>query len=364
MIAPSLVDCYSHTYREARGKFLAECAAKGLPVVEHLHPELGRDGEVLSMDVARQGAQDAAALLIISCACHGVEGYCGSAVQTALLRDGAWHAAVAEAGIAVLYVHALNPYGFSWRRRTTHENVDLNRNFHDFAGPLPANAGYDALADVIVPSEWPPSASVQDRLLDYARVHGMPKLQEALSSGQYDHPDGIFYGGRAPTWSHLTLRSVLRTHARSCGRLGWIDLHTGLGPSGVGERIFACRDDAEALKRARRWWGDHITSLYDGSSTSSPLKGLMWQVVYEECPQAEYTGLALEFGTLPILQMLDALRADQWLENHPQASNTQRAQIKQQMLEAFFVDTAQWKGAILEQSFHAAHGAVCGLTAD
>ena len=38
-----------------------------------------------------------------------------------------------DAGVAVLYVHGLNPYGFSWWRRTTHENVDLNRNFRDFA---------------------------------------------------------------------------------------------------------------------------------------------------------------------------------------------------------------------------------------
>ncbi len=26
----------------------------------------------------------------------------------------------------------------------------------------------------------------------------------------------------------------------------------------------------------------------------------MWDSVYEECPQAEYTGIALEYGTVPI----------------------------------------------------------------
>ena len=38
------------------------------------------------MDVARYGPADAPALLIISSACHGVEGFCGSGVQIALLR--------------------------------------------------------------------------------------------------------------------------------------------------------------------------------------------------------------------------------------------------------------------------------------
>jgi hypothetical protein len=101
--------------------------------VAHAHPLLGRDGELLAMDVARFGAADAPAVLILSSGCHGVEGYCGSGVQNALLADAGFHAAAARAGVALLYIHALNPYGFSWLRRTTHENVDLNRNFQDFS---------------------------------------------------------------------------------------------------------------------------------------------------------------------------------------------------------------------------------------
>ena len=43
------------------------------------------------MDVARDGPMDAKSLLVLSSACHGVEGFCGSGVQVALLRDPAWH---------------------------------------------------------------------------------------------------------------------------------------------------------------------------------------------------------------------------------------------------------------------------------
>ena len=68
---------------------------------------------------------------------------------------------------------------------------------------------------------------------------------------------------------------MLRESATRCARLGWIDLHTGLGPTGVGELSFACRDDAQGLQRARARWGEHVISIYDGSSTSAPLKGLM-----------------------------------------------------------------------------------------
>ena len=136
---------------------------------------------------------------------------------------------------------------------------------------------------------------------------------------------------------------------------------TPLGPSGVGERILACKDDAAALQRARAWWGPSVTSIYDGSSSSAPLQGLMWMTAYEECAQAEYTGIALEYGTLPMLQMIDALRADQWAENHPDAPAALRAQIKRQTRDAFYTDTDEWKARIAEQALDAAHGAVRGL---
>lgn len=358
----SPIENFSQSYKEARAKFLGAADAAGLAVQSHVHPMLGRDGEQLAMDIVRDGPPDAASVLVISSACHGVEGFCGSGVQTTLLQDHAWREAAADARVAVLYIHALNPYGFSWWRRTTQENVDLNRNFHDFSQPLPHNAAYDLLAGAIVPANWPPTQEDDAVLHAYAAAHGMAKLQEAISGGQYGHPQGIFYGGRNPTWSHVTLRRVLQQHATHCAQLGWIDLHTGLGPSGLGERIFACRDDAAALQRARAWWGDKVTSIYDGSSTSAPLKGLMWLAAYEEAPQAEYTGIALEYGTLPIMEMIGALRADQWLENHPDTPAALHRQIKQQTRDAFYTDTDVWKQQIVEQAVDAAHGALRGLS--
>ena len=188
-------------------------------------------------------------------------------------------------------------------------------------------------------------------------------MQAAISGGQYSHPEGLFYGGRNPTWSQVTLRHVLQAHATRCKRLGWIDLHTGLGPSGDGERIFACRDDAAALARARGWWGDRITSIYDGSSNSALLTGLMWMAAYEEAPQAEYTGIALEYGTVPIMDVLNAVRADQWLENHPEVDEAKRRAIKQQVRDAFYTDTDAWKERILAQADEAARQALTGLAA-
>ena len=97
---------FSKSYAEARQKFLSAAQQAGLQVESHVHPEKGRDGEELAMDVAREGALDAKHVLLVSSACHGVEGYCGSGVQIDALRSAYWHKAVAQSGVAVVYVHA------------------------------------------------------------------------------------------------------------------------------------------------------------------------------------------------------------------------------------------------------------------
>lgn len=357
---------FSKSYAEARQKFLQAAAAADLPVESRPHPMRGREGEDLAMDVVRDGHPNAARVLFVSSACHGVEGYCGSGVQVAMLRDAGWRERVAAAGVAVVYIHALNPFGFSWMRRTTHENIDINRNFHDYAAPLPQNVPYRELHPLLVPDTWPPSEENGRAIQAYIATHGEKAYQAAISRGQHEYPDGLFYGGKAPSWSNLAVREVLRTHGRRAARIAWIDIHTGLGPSGLGERIYAGRDDAASVARARRWWDGGgrtpITSIYDGSSTSAFLTGLMWTAIYDECPQAEYTGIAMEYGTVPVMQTFHALRGEQWLNRHPDAPAEVAQQIRQTMLDAFYTDTDAWREQVVAQAREALLQAVEGLS--
>jgi hypothetical protein len=357
---------FAARYAQARQKFLHAAQGAGVLAEAKLHPEKGRDGEDLAMDVARDGDPSAPLLLVLSSACHGVEGFCGSGIQVAALQDTAWRDYARSRGVAVLYVHGLNPYGFSHIRRTTHENVDLNRNFHDFSQPLPANPAYRELHPLLFPDHWPPSPANEQKLMAWMQQHGPAAFQAAISSGQYEFPHGMYFGGTSPTWSNRTLREALRAHGRRAARIAWIDFHTGLGPSGLGERIYAGPDDVTEVARARGWWAGGgktpVTSIYDGSSTSSRLTGMMWSCVADECPQAQYTGIAMEYGTQPLQQVLQALRAEHWLHQHPEAPADQAAAIRQQLLEAFYTDTPEWRQRILEQAREAMVQAVDGLT--
>jgi hypothetical protein len=341
---------FSQNYAEARQKFLAASAAAGFAVESHVHPLRGRDGEELAMDVARLGAADAANLLILSSACHGAEGFCGSGIQIAHLRDKAWIERCKRNDLAVLFIHALNPHGFSWLRRVTEDNVDLNRNFVDFSQPLPDNPDYRAIAHLLLPKRQPPTLLSTLGLIGYALRHGRMALQGAISRGQHNDPAGMFFAGTEATWSNRTLKQVLRQHGQQCRRLGWIDIHTGLGPRGIGERIYKGRQTPEDISRCRSWWGEQVTNSAEGNSVSAKLNGTIDNVVPEICPQAEYNGLTLEYGTLPGLQVLNGMRGDHWLYRNPQTPAAQQERIKSKLRDAFYVDADDWKQQILDQA--------------
>ena len=148
----------------------------------------------------------------------------------------------------------LNPYGFSWWRRTTHENVDLNRNFRDFAAPLPRQRRLRRdRRGARARRPGRPTRRPSPRSIASSPSTASARCRQAISGGQYRHPDGLFYGGRdADLEPRDAAPGAARARQRAAQRLAWIDFHTGLGPSGHGERIFACRDDAAALARARR----------------------------------------------------------------------------------------------------------------
>lgn len=355
---------FSADYREARGKFRDAAARAGAQLTTYVNPSSkGPDGEELATDVARIGPAEASRVLLTISATHGAEGFCGSGAQVGSFEAGLGRELPADT--ALVAVHAINPHGFAWLRRVTEDNVDLNRNFVEHGGALPRNPGYDELAEAICPREWNDAAlgAAKAQLEAYAKAHGAAALQFAITGGQYKHGDGVFYGGSAPVWSRRTMLEIvakLATHAR---RLAMIDFHTGLGPWGYGEPIVTHAPDSPGLVRARQWYGERITSPRLGNSTSADVRGDILTGVEERYAGIEVTGLALEYGTLSLREVLDAVRADNWLHVHGSLDSAKGREIKRLVRDAFYGDRHDWKEMIFEQALAAERKALSGLTA-
>jgi hypothetical protein len=353
---------FAADYAGARIKFRDAAVAAGAALESFTHPEKRPDGGELSTDVALVGPADAPARLVLISGTHGAEGFCGSGAQVDWLRRG--EAASLPAGVAVLLIHAINPYGFAWLRRVTEDNVDLNRNWIDFAAAPPANPGYEALATAAVPEGWSEEARHQAaRLLGaYAAEHGAMALQQALSGGQYSHANGIFFGGRGPTWSRRTQEAIFAHYLTGAERVGIIDYHTGLGPYGYGEQIVTDAPPSPGYGRAREWYGGAITCPAAGSSTSADIKGDGLAAAPGLIAHADVTGMALEVGVQSLNETLDAVRADAWLHAHGDPLSPEGKAIKAQVRAAFYGDADDWKGMVAGQSLHAVRQALNGLT--
>ena len=354
---------FAQSYAEARAKFLHAAETQDLAIDRHVHSQVrGYEDETLSMDCARLGPAQPDRLLILTSATHGVEGFCGSGAQVALLHDAEFASRAHASGASVLFVHGLNPYGFSHWGRINEDNVDLNRNFVDHARPYPSNPAYAEVHPLLVSDTWPPLPGNEAAIGKYIAERGQFAFQQAVSGGQYEHPEGLFFGGRAPTWSNTTIRTVLRRFAARARRVLWIDFHTGLGPYGHAEVLHAGRDDDAELRRAVAIWGNTVKSIYKGTSVSVRLEGVIAFAAYDELPDAEFTGCAIEYGTLPVMQVLQALRAENWLRRNPGVSVEQRAALRRQIRDAFYCDADDWKARVVEQGRRAALDALLAFT--
>jgi hypothetical protein len=360
---------FSPTYPQARRTFLAAASAGGAAIESHVNPNAkGRNGEDLVTDAARFGDMAAENLLIICSGTHGNEGYCGSGCQIGLIGEGIIGSR--PQSVAVLLVHAVNPYGFSHTRRVTEDNVDLNRNFIDFSKPPPDNPRYAELHDLLLPSDWdgPGRVTADAALAAWRDTNGgMRAYQSVVAGGQYAFADGMFFGGQRAVWSNKTFRAIVEKHGAAAKRVGVMDLHSGLGPPGYGEPISILAPGAPGFERARAWWGGDVTSLVAGTSTSSRVSGPLIGSIEESLPGAETTAIGLEFGTVELSKVLDALRGDNWLyaRGLPSGLGLDSAlarAIKNNMRDALYVDTDAWKEKVYARTADFTVKAFRGLT--
>lgn len=354
---------FSETYAEARDKFLDAARAAGATVSHYPHPSAkGPAGESLYLDVAVLGRPDAPNLMLVGCGTHGIEGFPGSAAQTAWMRGGG--AQRMPQGAAMVFLHAHNPWGFAHRQRVTEENVDLNRNFIDHAKPYPANPGYEALHPALTPSRWdePAIREVFASLETFRLKNGEQAFSDAYNGGQYSRPDGVFFGGHRAQWGNLAFREAVRRHAGHARRAALIDLHTGIGPY-LGH-VFLCfhPPGSPAWERARAWWGERAVNR-EGSTHKAlaVYQGLLVGAFQAELPNAETTAVVIEFGTRTRQEMQRANIALLWLRKHGDGAPSRAQEVRADYVEAFYPSAPEWRDAVLDQSRVFLDQAVAGI---
>ncbi len=336
-------DYFSESYAASRTRFREAAARAGfvLPPPQPLDPEAAPETADLTVDAAVFGPEDAAETLIFSSGLHGVEGYFGAAAQLGVLGAVADGAAIGPRRIVL--VHALNPFGFAQDRRWNENGVDLNRNFLK-AGEIGADPAalepeeryegcseaYRQLNDLLNPASPPPRGDLfYMRAIPPLLRHGYVALKNALSTGQYEYPKGLWFGGKGPERLMTMLQEPMRGGSDAgdgpplldvwlgtSPRVRWYDLHTGLGRSGEGRLFVNPGLDAERLAALERLHGpERVVSVFDGVD-AMPNRGLMRKWIAGRDRERDVVAMTAEFGTYPTLRVLKAMRAEQRAWSH------------------------------------------------
>lgn len=329
-----LIENFSSDYFTARKRFVtAAGAAAGAPET-FTHPQISDPRGPVAIDVARFGPRSASHVLFVVSGVHGTEGVTGSAVQLELIDR--INAAPLEDDFAVVMIHALNPVGCAYVNRTNENNIDLNRNFMNFAEPLPVNEAYDEMHEILCPGQWDEDTrQATNRKIDaYIEEYGLSALTQQVLKGQYSHADGLFYGGVGRSWSTQIASEIFANHCDRATRAAILDVHTGLGPKGFGETF-------------------DLTGSPEGATLMGQMTGQMCHVL-DEIPHLELRLKHLiEIGTVGFMEILNVHRANTWATLHGGPNHPLYEDIKRQTFNALCIDEDNWKQQAMEQSLAA-----------
>ena len=340
---------FSESYQESRTKFLAATAKRG-EIHSVLHPEKGPDDSDLYIDFGVVGPDDATGAIVLISGTHGPELFAGSGPQTALLNSGL---AGNYADIKIILVHAHNPYGSAWLRRTDHHNIDLNRNYYDFSKPFTPHPGYDQLRPTIVPKNWD-DAEVGKGMKAYEAEHGKIGLLAAMVTGQSHDVDGMFYRGKGPAWSRQQMEGILPQLTANQKTVSVIDFHTGLGPYGVPYMVHGYEPGSPEFIAFKKAYEGEVRSTLDPDDIDEDLPGspegpivLGMQALL---PGKQTYAVVIEYGTVPPEIVFPTLLKDNWMHLHETPGSATWKTHKEKVREAFYPYEDEWKDMIWDRA--------------
>lgn len=358
-MSDGLLRAFRENYADARSAFLAAVASSGAELETFDHPMTGPAQEELATDIAWIGPRDAANVLMIISGTHGVEGLCGSACQV----DWLLQKQALPKDVAVLLVHQINPYGTAWEQRATEDHIDLNRNFVDHDAPYRTTELYEKLHDAFLcPDRTGPAREAAEATIAAFRAeHGEQGYAQAIFGGQYNHPDGMNFGGNAAGWSNRLLRSIATRYLGHARRVISLDYHTGLGPFGYASLIlFADRGD-ELHLRAEAWLGSTVLPV--GGPSVIPVLGHTGHGLSVTLPDIELTPITVEFGTFDVDTECRVVVDDLWLKNHGDRDSEEGRRIKKALVDFFYPSSPDWRELIALRSRQVITESLAGLGA-
>lgn len=342
-------DRFPLSYDECRERFRWTCGLAGLRWSAHPIAARGLHGQELTIDVTSYGAGAPRRALVILTGVHGDEGFSSST----LLCDaiGRWvldgvDDRLAD-DVAVVMIHAINPWGMSSWRRQNESNVDLNRNWgRDERTEVPRNPGYELLHPVLVPGgdRVPTPESLFEVTRALVEEHGYAWVKAAVSEGQFSHPDGLYFGGDRTEESNRILARVVADRLAGVEDVLVVDLHTGHGDRGTYTLLSHVPEDHPDDAWLRSVFdAERIECTASPTATTGPKHGQIAAGLNDVVGAATWRTVTMELGTISDTRMIVNERAEHWVHFHGERTDPEHAQVIWDHRCGSTPDDAEWE---------------------
>lgn len=354
---------FDDSYVECRGDFLIRAEAlsvkyEGVKLV-NLQVPSKLDNE-LFVDVCYIPAQNKKSrLLILSSGIHGIEGFVGNAVMDLFMENFVTDELLDETGI--LLIHGMNPYGFKYNRRVTENNVDLNRN-SDIDPELynTINSGYGELIDFLNPTKPVKVGSMKNRFFVVTAIRkiiqaSLPVLRQAVLQGQYQYPDGLYFGGNVQEPQISRIGAGIKKVGSDYDLILNIDLHTGYGERGKlhffpnpVEDLVLKKQTEDLFEGYQIDWGDGA----DFYTITGDFSGYIGKLL----PRKTHISMTFEYGTMDSQKTMGSIKSihNMIIENQGVHYGYKRSKdqkkTEQRFLEMYYPSDPAWRIQIMEQS--------------
>lgn len=245
-------------------------------------------------------------LIVLTTGVHGMEGYIGSVMLDVFFEE--IFPTVDTENTGVLVVANVNPYGMKYMRRYNENNVDLNRNFIlDWNGfDMSSNKDYPEVKEFLQPEGkignafWH-EAEFYLNLAKEALTKGADKVSDALLTGQYEYPQGVYYGGNGDEISTAYLKGVFNDCLDGeYENIVHIDIHSGYGPR-YNMVIFNSVYETMTEAETKEAFGYDYVISHDSESfyaTTGDTTDYFYRLAESKESEKELFSTCFEFGTI------------------------------------------------------------------
>ena len=364
-------ESFRTTYEETRvgvQNLITKLQAQGVEVKTESHAVNASDD--LYIDTFYLPATgDHTNLIVLTTGVHGMEGYIGSVMLDVFFGDVYPTLDTEKTGILV--VANVNPYGMKYYRRYNESNVDLNRNFildwDNF--DLSSNKEYPKVKEFLGPEGkignalWH-EAGFYLSLAKTAITDGADTVSDALLTGQYEYPQGVYYGGNGDEASTVYLKDVFgKCLDSNYENIVHIDIHSGYGPRYnmvIFNSVYETMNEAESVEA----YGYDYVIAYDSESfyaTTGDTTDFFYRLADQKGAEADLYSTCFEFGTigdaffdtiLSLKYTVDENR-NHW---YPTDNATAAEVVRQTYLELYYPTETAWRQKTVEDFLTATQG--------